>query len=867
MVGTHSRFHYKTLEELKKELEDLHLSLSFDKDVSILGQQVTYGRFSVPNRFVAQPMEGFDAISDGTPQDLTFRRYLRYARGGVGLIWFEATAVLAEARSNPFQLWIHKENAGEYRRLVAQVKEEARRACGREPVMVIQLTHSGRYSKPYGVPAPIIAHRSPILDPRHNLSADYPVVTDEYLDKLQDRYVEAARLAADAGFDGVDVKSCHGYLLSEILASHTRPGKYGGSFENRTRMLRETIGRISGEVPRVFCATRLNAFDAIAYPHGWGVDKNDPLKPDLGEPLRLAGMLEKTGLSVLNISIGNPYFNPHVGRPYDFPVKGMKPPDEHPLLGLTRFVQVFSAIQQAYPKLPVVGSGLGWLRQFMPFAAASLVREGKATLIGQGRGMFAYPDSVNDILKTGGMDPLKCCVACSACTQIMRDGGRTGCVVRDHEIYGQEYRKARRYSLDRLQEEAARCRNCTEATCSNACPAHVDIPGFIKAFSNNDIKEAYRILHLSNVLPEMCAYVCPVEEQCQGGCLEKIFCLNPITVADIQLVTARSARLQGITGVKMPGKASGKSIAVIGGGPAGLGCAIRLLERGHSVVIYEKNDRLGGTPSNIIPNHRYAEGTEEIDAILKPALEKKRCSVVFNHSLGIDSTLDDILKKHDAVLLSMGLDTSSADGTAVMDALTFLSLAKKTKLPKLPASVAVVGGGNTAIDAAMTAIKQGVRDVYLVYRRSFIQMPAWKSERDSLLDSGVHLMILTQPLEYVFNKEKLVGMKIVRTKLGEPDASGRRTPQIVPNSESILAVEMVIQATGQKLSDRVLKSLGTVEVSKDGLIAVNPESFTTNTSGVFAAGDCVNGGETAVRGVSDGMKAAESINAYLKGDS
>ncbi len=863
MAGKHHRFHYTSLDDLKKELAVLGVRLPFDSDVSILGEEVKNGRFSVPNRLVAQPMEGFDATTEGTPQELTFRRYLRYARGGVGLIWFEATAVVGEARSNPRQLFLHKENADEYKRLVAEVKEAARRECGRDVVMVIQLTHSGRYSKPTGVPAPIIAQHSAVLDPRNNLGADYPVVTDDYLDRLQDRYVTAAAMAAEAGFDGIDVKSCHGYLLSEILASHTRTGKYGGSFENRTRMLRETLARISQEVPQVFVSTRLNAFDAYRHPYGWGVDKSDFLKPDLSEPLQLVGLLEKIGISVLNISIGNPYFNPHVGRPYDSPIHGIDVPDEHPLFGLVRFVEVYAAIQKKYPKLPVVGSGLGWLRQFMPHVAAALVREGSATLIGQGRGMFAYPDSVNDILNKGAMDPAKCCITCSACTQIMRDGGRTGCVIRDKEIYGPEYRHARRYSPDRLLSEAQRCRDCAEPTCGRACPAHVDVPGFIKAFSRNDIKEAYRILRKSNALPEMCAQVCPVEVQCEGGCLEKIFCLNPISVADIQLVTARSARLQGITGVAVPDRHSGKSIGIVGGGPAGVSCAIRLIEMGHSVTLYEKSASLGGTPSGIIPLFRYGDAAEEVDAILKPAIDRKRCTVVCNHEFGRDSKFQDLRARHDALVFAPGLQ-SSAGGSGVTDALTFLSQAKKGSLPPLPDTLAVIGGGNTAIDAAISAKKRGVRDVYLIYRRSFGQMPAWKSERDGLLDADVHLMILTQPSGYVFDKGKLTGINIVRTRLGEPDASGRRRPEVVAETRSVLGVDMVVEATGQRLASSVAGSLGPVRVSAEGLIVADPATFATDADGVYAAGDCTNGGETAVKAVAEGMKAAESIDDYLR---
>ncbi len=865
MSAKHGRFHYKNIEDLKADCAELGLRLPFDDDVSILGGRVINGRFSVANRFVAQPMEGFDADADGTPQELTWRRYVRYARGGVALIWFEATAVMPEARSNPHQMHIHRENADSFKRLVADVKEAARRACGRDAVMVMQLTHSGRYSKPAGVPAPIIAHHSDVLDSRHNLGPDYPLVTDEYLDRLQDRYVEAARLAAAAGFDGVDVKSCHGYLFSEMLACYTREGRYGGSFENRTRMLRETLARISQEVPQVFVATRLNAFDAYRYPYGWGVDKNDFLKPDLAEPLELVRLLEKIGISALNVSIGNPYFNPHVGRPYDFPIKGIEAPDEHPLFGLVRFIEVYSAIQKKYPALPVVGSGLGWLREFMPPVAAALVREGSATLVGQGRGMFAYPDSVNDILTKGAMDPAKCCVTCSACTQIMRDGGRTGCVVRDKEVYGPEYRQARRFSPDRLLSEASRCRNCTQPTCAEACPAHVDVPGFIQAFLRNDIREAYRILRRSNVLPEMCASVCPAEEQCEGGCLEKIFCLNPVSVADIQLVVAQTARFQGITGVDVPEKSSGRSVGIVGGGPAGISCAIRLIEAGHSVTIYEKTGTLGGTPSNIIPLHRFGDATDEVNAVLRPAIDKKRCIVLVNHSLGAQEKLDDLRNRHDALVLAMGLDAGGEKRDGVIDALSFLSQAKKGNPPELPDNVAVIGGGNTAIDAAMTAKKLGVRDVYLIYRRSFGQMPAWKGERDGLLEAGVHLMILTQPAGYVIDNGKLKGLRVVRTMLGEPDASGRRRPEPVPGSESILEAGFVIEATGQKLSSEVAGSLGDVAITKDKLIAADPVTFATNVKGVFAAGDCVNGGETAVRGVIEGMKAAESVDAFLKG--
>lgn len=436
-------FDLETLNDLQIALDRLGLELPLSQDLSCLQEAVAFGKRRSPNRFAVHPMEGFDAELDGTPGELAFRRYRRYAAGGAGLIWFEACAVWDEARSNPRQLWLHKANIDTFARLAEATRAEAKTVCNQEPVLILQVTHSGRYSKPGGVPHPRILHHSPILDPRHNLPADYPLVTDDELDRLGDAFVDIAKLAALAGFDGVDVKACHRYLISELLASHTRSGKYGGSYENRTRLLRETLARIKGEVPQIFITTRLNVYDAIAYPYGWGVDRNDAGTADLAEPKRLVKELADLGVSLLSVSIGNPYFNPHYGRPYEKPLIGVTKPEEHPLKAVARFVEITRAIQQTVPEIPVIGGGYAWLRHLLPPVAAGIIRTGGATLIGQGRGAFAYPDSVRDILTRGQMDPKKVCVTCSACSQMMRDGAKSGCVVRDAAIYAAEYRRGR----------------------------------------------------------------------------------------------------------------------------------------------------------------------------------------------------------------------------------------------------------------------------------------------------------------------------------------------------------------------------------------------------------------------------------------
>lgn len=865
----HSRFHIRSLDQLHSMAAGLNLSVHADTDLSVLGQPLTIAGRKLPNRFAVHPMEGFDSTSDGGPGPLTFRRYQRYAAGGYALIWMEATAVLDEARSNPGQLYIHKGNVADFARLLQSVRAAGRESNGFEPVIVIQLTHSGRYSKPTGVPRPIIAHHSPILDPLHRLPADYPLIPDDELDRLRETYVSAAALAASAGADGIDIKSCHRYLVSELLASHTREGRYGGSFENRTRLLRETLAAVKAAVPSVFVTTRMNAYDAIPHPYGFGVDRNDATRPDLDEPLRLAGELRRIGVPLLNVSIGNPYYNPHYGRPFDFPVSGAKVPPENPLLGLDRFLTVTRAFQERYPDLPVIGSGYSWLRQFMPNVAAAVIRSGGASILGIGRGSFAYPDAPRDILSKGAMDPAKCCVACSGCTQIMRDGAMTGCVVRDSEIYGPQYRLGRRFSLDRLQAEAKRCRECEEPTCTAGCPARIDIPTFIKAFADGDIRRAYDVLRASNVLPEMCGCVCPSEVQCEGGCVEKIFCERPIPIRDIQLVTCRIARREGYTGVRIPAAASGRHAAVIGAGPAGLAAAIRLLEKGHHVTLLERGSKLGGTPDQLIPGDRYGTAESEVEAILKPAGAAHRLHMMFGEELGRTQSVASLKSRFDAVLLATGLGggvpLAKDAPAAVVDALRFLREAKQGIRKDAPPRVAVIGGGNTAMDAAVTARKLGATDVYLVYRRSFAEMPAWPQERQHMLDSGAHMLLLTQPVGYATDANgSFAGLKIARTELGPADSSGRRSPKVIPGTESVLSVDLVVEAIGQAIAPEIKAALGDVKLTKGGLVAVAGKgSFATSKPGVFAAGDLVNGGTTAVQGIAEGLKAATEIDRFL----
>jgi len=428
----HERFRYKSKEDIISKASSLGYELPYSDDVSQLLTEINVGNFTVPNRIVVQPMEGYDSEADGSPSYLTKRRYLRYANGGSGMIWFEAVAVSQDGRSNPNQLWLTSGNVSEYKSLITEMRDASSKA-GIKPMLVIQLTHSGRYSKPDGKPEPKAAAPNPILD-----KTEPYILTDTDLKRIQDEYVDAARLAVESGFDAIDIKACHGYLLIDILAASGRTGNYGGPEPvSRFRFLLETIDRIKHEVPGVMITTRLNISDR--YTGGFGVDGN--CNPDFSEPMLLVEELKLRDIKMINISMGSPYYNPHVTRPYDNPLPGQSLPDEHPLEGVIKMINGTSVFQKKYPEIVFVGSAYSYLRQYAPNVGAAVINNGDVTLVGFGRGSFAYPDLTLDLIKTGKADSSKVCIACSGCTRLIRNHHPGGCVIRDREIYGAELKK------------------------------------------------------------------------------------------------------------------------------------------------------------------------------------------------------------------------------------------------------------------------------------------------------------------------------------------------------------------------------------------------------------------------------------------
>ena len=430
---THTVFHYPSLTDVRCEAEKVGVFLPLKQDTAPLFEPLAMGKRTVSNRIAFQPMEGTDGTLDGAPGEMTRRRYLRFAKGGPGLIWFEAVATVPEARASAHQLRITEENLDAYKKLLDEVREMSLKENGYAPLIVMQATHSGRYSKPHGVPEPLIAYHCPPLE--DTPLPDCRIVSDDDLKRYEEAYAKAAKLCQEAGFNGMDVKCCHRYLACELLSAYTRPGLYGGSFENRTRFLKNCYRAARSAATRegFFLTSRLNVYDGFPYPYGFGVNEKDGLTPDLTEPIRLIGELKaEFDIPVLNVTMGNPYKNPHVNRPYDH---GNYVPDEHPLEGEGRMMAGVSEIQHALPDVPVIGSAFSYLRQWAGNLAAGMVAEGHCAMAGFGRMAFAYPDFLHDLKEKGAMDPQKVCVTCGGCAALLRAGTPAGCVVRDREAY------------------------------------------------------------------------------------------------------------------------------------------------------------------------------------------------------------------------------------------------------------------------------------------------------------------------------------------------------------------------------------------------------------------------------------------------
>jgi 2,4-dienoyl-CoA reductase-like NADH-dependent reductase (Old Yellow Enzyme family) len=395
-------------------------------------------------------MEGWDAQPDGTPSPHTLRRWENFGRSGAKLIWGgEAAAVRPDGRANPNQTLAVPANRGGLASLLAALREAHQQKFGtcHDLVVGLQLTHSGRFARPAGPPAPRIACHHPLLDRRFGVDPhdDRPVWTDAELLQLVDDFVAAAQLADEVGFHFVDIKACHGYLLHEFLSAWERPGPYGGDFDGRTRLLCQIIERVRAACPSLAVCVRLSAFDTVPfernagrgqpmryhallpYRYAFGADPEDPLQPSLDEPVLLLRKLAALGVAAVNVSAGSPYYCPHVQRPAWFPPSDGYPPPEDPLAGVARQIDLARRLKAAVPELTYVGTGYSYLQEYVPHVAQAVVRAGWIDAVGLGRMALAYPELPADVLQRGTLERKRLCRTFSDCTTAPRNGLPSGC--------------------------------------------------------------------------------------------------------------------------------------------------------------------------------------------------------------------------------------------------------------------------------------------------------------------------------------------------------------------------------------------------------------------------------------------------------
>lgn len=412
----------------------------------------------IKNRWAIQPMEGWDATTTGAPTEEVRRRWQRFGESGASVIYGgEAMAVRPDGRANPNQLILNEEN----KRGIVELREGSIRAhkerFGSDEVVIgFQLTHSGRFCRPHDKKRlePRIAYRHPILDRKFNIDSDDVILRDADVDQLIEAYIHAAKLAAEAGADFVDIKHCHGYLLHEFLGAHTRPGKFGGAFENRTRILRDIIAGIRASGNKIDIGVRLSAFDfvpfrpdparsqpgklgpgipeefshCLPYAYGFGVNAVNPIEYDLTEPLKFMELCGQLGVKLLNLSAGSPYYNPHIQRPAAYPPSDGYQPAHDPLIDVARQINVVREFKKHAPAgMAIIGSAYSYLQEYLSHVAQYVVRNGWTDMVGLGRMTLSYPGILADAVTSGTLTTKSICRTFSDCTTAPRNGLISGC--------------------------------------------------------------------------------------------------------------------------------------------------------------------------------------------------------------------------------------------------------------------------------------------------------------------------------------------------------------------------------------------------------------------------------------------------------
>ena len=430
------------------------------------------------------------------------------------------------------------------------------------------------------------------------------------------------------------------------------------------------------------------------------------------------------------------------------------------------------------------------------------------------------------------------------------------------------------YTKEMAMEEAARCLNCKHKPCMTGCPVNVPIPGFIEKVAEGDFEAAYEIITSENALPAICGRVCPQENQCEGKCVRAIKG-EAVAIGRLERFVA-DYHMKNAVATDISIEKNGKKVAVVGSGPAGITCAGELIKKGYEVTVFEALHKAGGVLSYGIPEFRLPKDlvAKEIETVEKLGVDIKT-NVIVGRSVTIDELMED---GYEAVFVGSGaglprfLNIPGENLLGVYSAnefLTRVNLMKAYKFPEMPTpikvgkKVAVVGAGNVAMDAARTAKRLGAEEVYIVYRRSEEELPARKEEVHHAKEEGIIFKLLNNPCEIHGEDGWVTGIEVVKQELGEPDASGRRSPQPIEGSNYIIDVDTVVIAIGQSPNPLIRQTTPGLDTQKWGGIIVEEDTMKTSKDGVYAGGDTVTGAATVILAMGAGKKAAKAIDEYL----
>ena len=648
--------------------------------------------------------------------------------------------------------------------------------------------------------ASTVSHFATMLGEMHAVAVEPPIVVLQLDSKDPDAIVAAAQLARDAGFDGVDIQ-----------------GEY--------QTLHQTFARVSAAAPGIVLSTRLRVYDAVR--GGFGAHVSDFRKYDLSAPIEVVKRLVESGLQMLNVTSSSPCLVGELrgGRA----IADFDHGDERPLMTIARQMTLVRTLRDHFPGVPMIGSGLSWLRQFLPHFAAGALRSGWMDFAGLGRSALACPDLPARVLCSGVVSADATCMLCSACSLLSDAGREVGCVLRDPETYGSAFREMRRCDADRLLAGAARCHLCEAAPCTQKSPTRTDIASFMKAFREGREQDAYKVLRVGNPLPEMTAQTSPGWIEEEGACIEATLTGVPVPIMDLQYTVAWRARQRGESGVQLPAHCDEKHVAIVGGGPTGIAAAARLLELGHRVDIYETSTALGGIPGRLLSKNRSIPNfKEEIDALLQPAMAAGRLELFFGRTLGTDLYVSDLAAEYDSVLVAVGFWRERSLGKAhgVVGALDLMECGVPANLKR----VAVIAGGDSAMDACRALEACGGVEIYVVFSGPRSELH-WHMPESWFSRPGVHAMMSWQPLGYECDgKGRVAGLRLRHTTLGV---------------EVTQPVDFVVEAMGLEISENVSAELA-------------------RSMGFFhAAGAMVNGGASVGQCIAEGQSVAEAIHQEL----